>query len=101
MTVPPTNPHAEMEERLRFEMLVADLSSKFVNLPAGEVDREVMQHVVAGQLNKQIAANLGTGERNIKLHRAHIMRKMGVEPLANLVRAAGRLGVGKAVNGDQ
>lgn len=58
-------------------------------------EREVMQHVVAGQLNKQIAADLGTGEQNIKLHRAHIMEKMGVESLADLVRAAERLGVGK------
>src|SRR5512137_2678887 len=37
-----TNPRAELEERLRFETLIADLSSKFVNLPAGEVDREIM-----------------------------------------------------------
>jgi FixJ family two-component response regulator len=51
-------------------------------------EREVMEHVVAGQLNKQFAADLGTGEQNIKLHRAHIMRKMGVESLADLVRAA-------------
>lgn len=58
-------------------------------------EREVMQHVVAGQLNKQIAADLGTGEQNIKLHRAHIMRKMGVESLADLVRAAERLGLEK------
>lgn len=36
------NPRAELEERLRFETLIADLSSRFVNLPAGEVDREIM-----------------------------------------------------------
>jgi FixJ family two-component response regulator len=60
-------------------------------------EREVMQFVVAGRLNKQIAADLGTGEQNIKLHRAHIMKKMGVESLADLVRAAERLGVGKTV----
>jgi FixJ family two-component response regulator len=58
-------------------------------------EREVMEHVVAGQLNKQIAADLGTGEQNIKLHRMHIMKKMGVESLADLVRAAERLGVSK------
>jgi FixJ family two-component response regulator len=58
-------------------------------------EREVMEHVVAGQLNKQIAADLGTGEPNIKLHRAHVMQKMGVESLADLVRAAERLGLGK------
>jgi hypothetical protein len=35
------NPRPELEERLRFETLIADLSSKFINLPAGEVDREI------------------------------------------------------------
>jgi FixJ family two-component response regulator len=64
-------------------------------------EREVMEHVVVGQLNKQIAADLGTGEQNIKLHRAHIMEKMGIESLADLVRAAERLGVGKAVKSDR
>ena len=58
-------------------------------------ERQVMEHVVAGQLNKQIAAELGTGEQNIKVHRRHIMRKMGVESLAALVRAAARLGIGR------
>jgi FixJ family two-component response regulator len=57
-------------------------------------EREVMRHVVGGRLNKQIAADLGTGEQNIKLHRAHIMKKMGVESLAELVRTAARLGIG-------
>ncbi|HOW67760.1 MAG TPA: response regulator [Candidatus Paceibacterota bacterium] len=56
---------------------------------------EVMRHVVAGKLNKQIAADLGTGQQNIKLHRAHIMRKMGVASLADLVRVAERLSLGK------
>jgi hypothetical protein len=37
-----TTPAGELEEHLRFETLIADLSSKFVNLPAGEVDREIM-----------------------------------------------------------
>ena len=48
-----------------------------------------------GRLNKQIAADLGTGGRNNKPHRAHLMEKMGVESLADLVRAAERLGLGK------
>jgi FixJ family two-component response regulator len=71
----------------------AALAARLASLTPRE--REVMEHVVAGQLNKQIAADLGTGEQNIKLHRAHIMRKMGVESLADLVRAAERVGVGK------
>jgi FixJ family two-component response regulator len=58
-------------------------------------EREVMEHIVAGKLNKQIAADLGTGEQNIKFHRARVMQKMGVESLADLVRAAERLGLGK------
>jgi FixJ family two-component response regulator len=58
-------------------------------------EREVMEHVVAGRLNKQIAADLGTGEQNIKQRRARIMQKMDVESLADLVRAADRLGIGR------
>jgi FixJ family two-component response regulator len=73
----------------------AALAARLASLTPRE--REVMEHVVGGQLNKQVAADLGTGEPNIKLHRAHIMRKMGVASLADLVRAAERLGVGKSV----
>ena len=73
----------------------AALAARLASLTPRE--REVMEHVVAGQLNKQIAADLGTGEQNIKVHRAHIMDKMGVESLADLVRAAERLGIGKTV----
>lgn len=57
-------------------------------------EREVMALVVAGNLNKQIAADLGTGEQNIKIHRGRVMEKMGVESLADLVRAAERLRAG-------
>ena len=64
-------------------------------------EREVMDHVVAGQLNKQIAGVLGTGEHTIKVHRGRVMQKMGVESLADLVRVAERLGVGKAVISQQ
>ena len=55
-------------------------------------EREVMALVVAGQLNKQVASELATTERTIKFHRAHIMQKMGVESLADLVRMAEKLG---------
>jgi FixJ family two-component response regulator len=55
---------------------------------------EVMTQVVAGQLNKQIAADLGVGEHTIKIHRARVMEKMGVVALADLVRAAERLRLG-------
>jgi len=58
-------------------------------------EREVMAHVVAGQLNKQIAGDLGTGEQTIKVHRARVMEKMAVDSLADLVRAGERLGLGR------
>lgn len=72
---------------------LADLRARHAGLTPRE--REVMAHVVAGQLNKQIAADLGTGEQNIKIHRGRVMEKMGVESLADLVRAAERLGISK------
>jgi FixJ family two-component response regulator len=56
-------------------------------------EREVMTHVIAGRLNKQIAADLGTVEKTIKLHRARMMHKMGVRSVADLVRLAERAGV--------
>lgn len=56
-------------------------------------ERQVMALVVAGMLNKQIAAELATVERTIKFHRAHLMKKMRVGSIAELVRMAGRLGI--------
>jgi FixJ family two-component response regulator len=56
-------------------------------------EREVLVHVVAGRLNKQIAADLGIVEKTIKVHRARVMEKMAVGSLADLVRVAERLGV--------
>ncbi len=56
-------------------------------------EREVMEHVIAGQLNKQTAANLGTVEQTIKVHRARVMEKMKVQSVAELVRLAERAGI--------
>ncbi|MFY9328674.1 MAG: response regulator [Georgfuchsia sp.] len=49
---------------------------------------EVFKHVVAGRLNKQIAADLGTVEKTIKVHRARVMQKMQAKSLVELVRLA-------------
>ena len=51
-------------------------------------EREIMALVTAGLMNKQVAGELGVSEITIKIHRGHIMRKMGVRSLADLVRAA-------------
>lgn len=59
-------------------------ASRLATLTARE--REVLGHVVAGRLNKQIAAELGTAEKTIKVHRARGMEKMQVRSVAELVR---------------
>jgi len=59
-----------------------------------ERERQVFGQIVAGKLNKQIAAELGLTEQTIKFHRANLMRKMGVRVVADLVNVAVRAGVG-------
>jgi FixJ family two-component response regulator len=56
-------------------------------------ERQVLGHVIAGRLNKQIAYDLGTVEKTIKVHRSRMMEKMGVRSLAELVRMAERAGI--------
>jgi FixJ family two-component response regulator len=58
-------------------------------------EREVFALVVRGRLNKQIAFEMGTGERTVKAHRAQVMAKMQAQSVAELVRAADRLGANK------
>ena len=53
-------------------------------------EREVMDHVVAGRLNKQIAGDLGIVEKTIKVHRGRVMAKLGLRTVADLVRLAER-----------
>ena len=76
--------------------VIAALTARHATLTPRE--REVMALVVAGKLNKQIAADLGTGEQNIKIHRGRVMEKMGTQALVDLVRAADRLGIRKPPN---
>jgi FixJ family two-component response regulator len=59
-------------------------------------EREVMNLVVRGLLNKQIAFELGTGEKTVKVHRARVMAKMEALSLAELVHIADRMGIGRA-----
>lgn len=73
-----------IERHLRGERQSAD--NKLAELTPRE--REVMTHVVAGQLNKQIAASLGTVEKTIKVHRGRMMAKLGIRSVADLVRFA-------------
>jgi len=58
-------------------------------------EREVFAYVVAGRLNKQIAGDLGTVEKTIKVHRGRMMEKLGVRTIADLVRLAEKAGISK------
>jgi FixJ family two-component response regulator len=51
-------------------------------------ERQVLEHVIRGRLNKQIAADLGIGEKTVKVHRARVMSKMDVRSVAELVQLA-------------
>jgi FixJ family two-component response regulator len=69
----------------------ADIERRLATLTTRE--REVLRHVVAGLLNKQIAARLGTVEKTVKVHRARVMEKMQARSLAELVRLAEKSGL--------
>jgi FixJ family two-component response regulator len=68
-----------------------DIARRLATLTARE--RDVLRHVVAGRLNKQIAAELGTVEKTVKVHRARVMEKMQARSLAELVRLAQKAGL--------
>ena len=70
---------------------ITELQMRFSTLTSRE--QEVLGHVIAGRLNKQIAAVLGTTEKTVKVHRARVMEKMQAQSLAELVRLSGTAGL--------
>lgn len=78
-------------ERLARDRALRALRHAYASLTPRE--REVMSHVVAGLMNKQIASHLGLQEITVKVHRAQVMKKMQVRTLPDLVRQAEALGV--------
>jgi FixJ family two-component response regulator len=86
--------HAALERdraRLQAETRLSELRSRFEQLT--ERERQVLGHVVAGHVNKRIAAELGLSVVTVKVHRGQAMRKMRAKSLAELVRMADLLGV--------
>src|SRR6188508_1258666 len=88
--------HAALERdraRRREDAGVATLRSRYDQLT--ERERQVMGHVVAGRVNKRIAAELGLSVVTVKVHRGQVMRKMQAKSVAELVRMSDRLGVAR------
>ncbi len=78
-------------KRRKDEKIISDLRAHFDSLTPRE--QQVLALVAAGLMNKQIAAEVDLAEITVKIHRGHIMRKMGARSLADLVRMAEMLGV--------
>lgn len=80
----------ELDRARRSEMsAVQDLRALLASLTPRE--NEVLQEIVSGRLNKQIAHRLGAAEKTIKVHRGRVMQKMGVRSVAELVTLMSRL----------
>jgi FixJ family two-component response regulator len=78
-------------KRREADKIVASLQTLFEALTSRE--REILALVSSGLMNKQIAAELGLAEITVKIHRGHIMKKMGAKSLADLVMKAETLGI--------
>jgi FixJ family two-component response regulator len=78
-------------ERRQREAEVAILRERFESLTPGE--RKVLHLVVSGRLNKQIAAEIGTSEATVKVHRSQLVKKMGAASTADLVRMSQTMGI--------
>jgi FixJ family two-component response regulator len=87
----------EHERVVRFEL--QRIRGRLASLTSRE--HQVLEQVVDGRMNKQIAADLGIAEKTIKVHRARAMRKMGASSLADLVRKTFELEVGAIVDGHE
>jgi FixJ family two-component response regulator len=81
-------------KRRKDDEIVSNAQSLFETLTPRE--RDVLALVAAGLMNKQIAAEIGIAEITVKIHRGHIMKKMGTRSLADLVRIAEMLGIRRA-----
>ena len=86
-------------KRREVEKAVASAQALFETLTPRE--REVLALVASGLMNKQVAAELGLAEITVKIHRGHIMKKMGARSLADLIRMAETLGIRRAKPGVQ
>jgi FixJ family two-component response regulator len=82
---------AQNRSRRQARAILDEIAQRIASLTPRE--REVLPLVVSGRLNKQIASDLGTVEKTVKVHRARVMAKMGVHSLADLVRLADRAGI--------
>jgi FixJ family two-component response regulator len=80
-------------KRREANKILADLQTRFEALSSRE--REILAGVSSGLMNKQIAAQLGLAEITVKIHRGHIMKKMGAKSLAELVKKAEALGISR------
>jgi FixJ family two-component response regulator len=78
-------------KRREVEKVAANLQALFETLTARE--REILALVAAGLMNKQIAGELGLAEITVKIHRGHIMKKMGARSSGDLIRMAQTLGI--------
>ena len=74
----------ELAARRAIEELLESLTAR---------ERQVLEQVISGRLNKQIAAHLAIGEKTVKVHRGRVMSKMAVRSVAELVQRCARVGI--------